>query len=179
LAFRRNRTGDSPIDGETGATVENRAQRIFQKALRILAVKPRSEAELRERLLRVEGAGEDLVTDCMERLRRMGYINDRAFAESFLNQRTAARPLGRRRLERELANKKVSSDTARRALDRLADQTSDEVLIDRAIAKRLRSSSAPSDRQSARRWFSHLARLGFEYELIARKLRELNANLEE
>ena len=56
------------------------------------------------------------------------------------------------------------------ALDLVFGEAPEESLIDRAIARRIRTHGRPGDRAAAKRLFDHLARLGFEYELIARKL---------
>jgi regulatory protein len=192
LAFRRHRTGDAisktaPRDpdagGDTtparrGVDTEKRRQRIFQRALNILSARPRSEAQLRERLLAKEWADAELVDQCIARLKELGYVNDATFAESYANYRMVARPVGRQRLARELALKKVARQTIDRALDQAFEETSEEALIDRALAKRLRAHGRPTDRQSAKRLFDHLMRLGFGYDLIVRKLRELQAEVE-
>jgi regulatory protein len=191
LAFRRHRTGHPISDGSArdqearGSDAksprvvdpEKRRQRIFQRALNILAARPRSEAQLRERLLAKEWADAKLVDECIARLKELGYVNDATFAESYTNYRIAARPVGRQRLARELAMKKVARQTIDRALDEAFEETSEETLIDRALAKRLRAHGRPTDRQSARRLFDHLLRLGFGYDLIIRKLRQLQADV--
>ena len=152
-------------------------ERIFQRALNILAARPRSEAQLRERLLAKPWATAELVDQCIARLKELGYVNDATFAESYANYRMAARPVGRQRLARELAQKRVARQTIDRALDDAYEETSEETLIDRALAKRLRAHGRPTDRQSAKRLFDHLMRLGFGYDLIVRKLRELQADV--
>lgn len=192
MAFRRHRTGrsinraparddDARPDAETRRPVDpaKRRERIFQRALNILAARPRSEAQLRERLLAKEWADAELVDECIARLKELGYLDDKRFAESYANYRMTAKPVGRQRLARELAMKKVARQTIDRALDEAFEETSEEALIDRALAKRLRAHGRPADRQSAKRLFDHLMRLGFAYDLIVRKLRELQAEMEE
>lgn len=134
---------------------------------------------MRERLLEKEWADAELVDECLARLKELGYIDDVAFAERYAQYRTTAKPIGRQRLARELALKKVSRQVIDKALDERFEETSEESLIDRAIAKRLRAHGRPTDRQSAKRLFDHLMRLGFGYDLIVRKLRQLQAELEE
>ena len=158
---------------------ERGGERIFKRALHILAARPRSEAQLREKLLGLEGADAESIDECVARLKALGYIDDRAFAESYVNYRVKAKPLGRQRLARELARTRLARETIDRALDEVFEETGEEALIDRAIARRLRTSGRPTDRRSARRLFDHLMRLGFGYELIVRKLRELNAQVDE
>ena len=145
----------------------------------MLAARPRSEAQLRKRLLAKAGSDAELVEACLARLKELGYVNDAAFAERYASSRVAAKPIGRGRLARELAGKQVARQTIDRALDQAFAETSEEALIDRALARRLRTHGRPSDRQSSKRLFDHLMRLGFAYDLIVRKLRELQADVSE
>ena len=115
-------------------------------------------------------ANQRLVDDCISRLKEMDYVNDDKFAESYASHRLSVRPVGRARLARELALKKLDRTTIKRALDRVFDDSDEEELIDRAIQKRIRTHGRPADRSQAKRMFDHLARLGFEFDLIARKL---------
>ena len=117
-----------------------------------------------------------LVEDCIKRLKELGYVNDDSFAYSYANYRVNSKPLGRARLARELASRKVSRTTVEGALDAVFGEVAEETLIDRAIARRLRTHGRPEDRAAAKRMFDHLARLGFEYDLIVRKLSGLRAN---
>jgi regulatory protein len=106
-------------------------------------------------------------------LKEMGYIDDGRFAESYASHRLSARPVGRARLVRELGLKKVDRETIDRALDRVFEDTGEDDLIDQAIQKRIRSHGRPADRGDAKRMFDYLARLGFEFDLIIRKLNAL------
>ena len=71
----------------------------------MLATRPRTELQLRERLMRKPWANLRLIDDCILRLKEMGYIDDGRFAESYASHRLSARPVGRARLARELALK--------------------------------------------------------------------------
>jgi regulatory protein len=154
-------------------------ERIMARALNILAARPRSESQLRERLLAKPWAQPDLVDECISRLKELGYVNDNLFAHSYASSRVSVRPIGRSRVARELARKKVARKTIDEALDTVFEETGEESLIDRAIQKRIRTHGRPADRGSAKRMFDHLARLGFEYDLIIKKLRALKAEIEE
>ncbi|HSO73797.1 MAG TPA: regulatory protein RecX [Blastocatellia bacterium] len=136
----------------------------------MLAARPRTETQLRKRLMSMQCANQRLVDDCISRLKELGYVNDSKFAESYASHRLSVRPVGRARLARELVLKKVDRKTIDRALDRVFDDTGEEELIDRAIQKRIRTHGRPDDRGEAKRMFDHLARLGFEFDLIVRKL---------
>ena len=154
-------------------------ERIMARALNILAARPRSESQLRERLLAKPWARPELVDECISRLKELGYVNDNLFAHSYASSRVSVRPIGRSRVARELAGKKVARKTIDEALDTVFEEVGEESLIDRAIQKRIRTHGRPTDRGSAKRMFDHLARLGFEFDLIIKKLRALKAEIEE
>jgi regulatory protein len=143
---------------------------VTAAALKMLAARPRTEMQLRERLIQKPWANRKLIDECIRRLKEMGYVNDARFAESYASHRLTMKPIGRARLARELALKKVDRKTIDRALDRVFDDTGEDDLIDRAIQKRIRTHGRPGDRSDSKRMFDHLARLGFEFDLIIRKL---------
>lgn len=148
-------------------------RRTFERAIKLLAAKPRSVAELRERLLRGKGTTEAVVEVVISRLREYGYLNDERFAFSYASLKVKQRPVGRRRLERDLKLKKVESGVANEALELVYAETSEEELIDQAIAKRLRIRGRPQNRAEARSLFDHLLRQGFPFEMVSEKVRSL------
>lgn len=151
-------------------------RKTFERAIKLLAAKPRSVAELRERLLRVKGANEDVVNTVISRLQEYGYLDDERFAFSYASYKVKQRPVGRRRLERDLKFKKVETDVANEALELVYAETSEEQLIDQAIAKRLRIRGRPKNRAEAKSLFDHLLRQGFEFELVSEKIRSLTTD---
>ena len=168
---------------ERGAAKPPGPEKIRDKtmaaALKILASRPRSENQLRERLLAKPWADREAIEDCIARLKELGYVNDSQFAQSYATSRLSLRAVGRGRLARELAGKRVARKTIDEALDLVFDEVEEESLIDRAIQKRIRTHGRPTDRAGAKRMFDHLIRLGFEYGLIIRKLRALKADVED
>src|SRR5712692_2316915 len=152
---------------------ERARARVFARAAKLLAAKPRSVAELRERLLEGRGATKAIVEAVIERLREYGYLDDAKFAHSFASLRVQQRPIGRQRLQRDLWLKKVDKATADAALDQVFEATPEEDLIDRAIAKRVRLRGKPKTRAEAKKLFDHLLRQGFAFELVSDKVRAL------
>ena len=146
-------------------------ERVFQRAAKLLAARQRSVAELREKLLTTRGATKANVEEVIARLSEYGYLDDAKFAESYASLRLRERPIGRRRLERDLWLKKVDKKTAETALDEVFESTPEADLIDRAIAKRVRLRGRPKTREDAKKLFDHLLRQGFEFELVSEKVR--------
>ncbi|HEX9918366.1 MAG TPA: hypothetical protein VGA87_04315, partial [Pyrinomonadaceae bacterium] len=70
-----------PIDPERSRT------RTLQRAVKLLAAKPRSVAELRERLLEKEWTTEEAADYAVARLSEYGYLDDEQFALGYASAR--------------------------------------------------------------------------------------------
>src|SRR6185436_13031716 len=143
MRLRTKRKQAAPL--KPAATPAERRQRTFQKAAKLLAAKSRSVAELRELLTQSQGANKADVEEVLDRLSDFGY------ASSTVRQR----PIGRQRLKRDLALKKVNKEPADEALALVFAEVSESDLIDRAIEKRLRLRGRPENRAEAKSLFDH------------------------
>jgi len=157
-------------DERRDLTPEEKRRRTFERAVKLIAAKSRSVAELRERLLQSRQANKSDVEAVISRLKEYGYLDDERFAFSYASLKVKQRPIGRRRLERDLKFKKVDSAVANEALELVYTETTEEELIDRAIEKRIRLRGKPKDRLAAKSLFDHLLRQGFPFELVSEKV---------
>lgn len=128
-------------------------------------------AELRELLLQTGGTTKTVVDEVVARLREYGYLEDERFAFGYASLKLRQRPLGRQRLKRDLAMKKLDKAVIDGALDQVFAEVSEEQQIDRAIEKRTRLRGRPKNRVQAKTLFDHLMRQGFPYDLVADKVR--------
>ena len=151
-------------------------RKTFERAVKLLAAKPRSVAELRERLLRGKNTNVEVVETVIARLREYGYLNDEHFAFSYASYKVKQRPLGRRRLQRDLTLKKVENKVAEEALNLVFTETPEADLIDLAIQKRIRLRGRPTTRIEAKKLFDHLLRQGFQFELVSERVQTLATN---
>ncbi|MFN7928456.1 MAG: regulatory protein RecX [Blastocatellia bacterium] len=147
-------------------------EKTLARAFNLLSAKPRSVAELRERLLEKKWADADVVARVIARLQELGYLNDEQYAEQFANSRLATKPLGRSRLRRDLQRKKIAATVINQALEEVYTDHDEGTLIEQAIAKRTRLRGQPATREAAKKLCDHLLRLGFSYDLVLRKVRE-------
>lgn len=150
-------------------------RKTFERAVKLLAAKPRSVAELRERLLQGKGlkGNTTVVETVIARLREYGYLDDERFAFSYASSKVKQRPVGRRRLQRDLKLKQVENTVAEEALELVYAETPEDQLIDRAIEKRIRLRGRPKTRAEAKSLFDHLLRQGFGFELVSEKVRSV------
>ncbi len=163
-------------DEETARTTspEQIRSRTFQRAAKLLAAKPRSISELRERLLERHGVTDKLVEEVIARLKEYGYLDDERYALSYASLKVKQRPIGRRRLQQDLKMKQVPGAVADEALNLVYAETPEEELIDRAIEKRIRLRGQPKTRLEAKSLFDHLLRQGFAFELVSDKVRRIS-----
>ena len=82
-----------------------------ERALGLLAVRPRARRELERRLL-AAGFEADKVTDVLTRLERVGLIDDEAFAKRMAEHQFGARRAGSRAVKSALLAKGISPDLA-------------------------------------------------------------------
>jgi regulatory protein len=167
----RRRSARDAAHELSAASPQQTLERTFQRAVKLLAKKPRSIAELRERLLRGRTTNKTVVETVIGRLREYGYLDDERFAVGYASSRVRQRPIGRLRLQRDLMLQKVNREVADEALNAVFNETPEEELIDRAIDKRVRLRGRPQNRAEAKKLFDHLLRQGFPYELVSEKVR--------
>ena len=158
-----------PVDPERARA------RTLQRAVKLLAAKPRSVEELRGRLLDKGWADEAAVEAAIAKLKEYGYLDDEQFALGFAQARVRQKPVGRTRLARDLQTKKIDKELAAQTLEKVFEETPESALIDEAIEKRVRLRGRPSTRQETKSLFDHLLRRGFSYELVISKVRALSS----
>jgi regulatory protein len=114
--------------------------RARSRALRLLAARPRTEAQILERLVRAGFAAE--ASAAVAWLRDLGYLDDDAFARDRAALLVAPGRLGPRLAEWRLVAAGISRDSARRAVqDALGDE---EMARCRLLAER-RAGGPPAD----------------------------------
>ncbi len=127
-------------------------------ALRLLAAAPRSEKDLRDRLRR-RGLQQKAVEAAVTRMSELGYLDDTAYARSFVEARQASSPRSRRALAFELSRKGVNRDLAAETVITYSDE---DAAFEAAQRRMLVLKNL--DRQSfARKLGSFLASRGFSY----------------
>jgi regulatory protein len=130
-----------------------------ESALRLLAMGPRSEHDLRERLTRRRGFQREAVDHAVQRMRELGYLNDAAFARFWVESRQSSTPRSKRALAFELSRRGVS----REQLDGALEDVSDTDAAYDAAQRRLRSLRDLDKQTFERRLGNFLSSRGFGY----------------
>jgi regulatory protein len=153
--------------------VERARERTMNRAVKLLAAKPRSVGELRERLLEKNWTNQQIVDGVIKKLAEYKYLDDEQFARDLAVSKLRQKPQGRRRLKQSLSQKKLDKEIVDQAITAAFEKLPEAELIDRATEKRLRLKGRPETREDMKKFYDYLLRQGFEYDLVATKMRDI------
>ncbi len=149
---------------------ERSRARTMNRAVRLLAAKPRSVRELRERLLEKLWTNNEIVDAVIEKLREYKYLDDEQYARDLAIAKLRQKPQGKRRLQQAMSQKKLDKETVDAAISEAFEKMPEDELIDLAISKRLRLKGKPETREEQKKFYDHLMRQGFGFDLIREKM---------
>jgi len=138
---------------------------LHDRALGLLAVRPRSRHELQARLLRA-GFPPEEVDEELERLVSVGLLDDERFAVEFAEHQIERRRAGRRAVATALSAKGVDRATITRVLEEVQDDEGERAA--RLAADRARGLSGHPPDVAFRRLVSFLVRRGYEPDVARR-----------
>jgi regulatory protein len=144
----------------------------YLKALRYLSYRPRSEAEVRQKMIS-SGYAETVIEKVITRLRDSKFIQDPQFAQMWVENRSTFRPRSQRVLKMELRQKGIHDDTIEAAL---ADVDDDDLAY-QAAARRAQKFAGLEWQDFREKLSGFLARRGFSYGTIAPVVRQVWAEL--
>jgi regulatory protein len=148
-------------------------ERTMNRAVKLLAAKPRSVRELRERLLEKLWTNDQIVDDVIDKLKDYKYLDDEQFARDLALSKLRQKPQGKRKLQQTMSQKKLDKTIVDEAITEAFEKLPEADLIDLAIEKRLRLKGAPKTREDTKKFYDRLLRQGFSYDLIREKLTSL------
>jgi regulatory protein len=149
---------DSRLEALAGL---DRYQRCLNAAIRYLGYRPRSESEVRQRLLK-RGFASNVTENTLIRLKEQGLVDDAAFARFWKENRESFSPRSRRLTRLELRRKGVAADVIEAVVDEI-DESDSAYRTATVKARRL----PLADYQLFRhRLGAYLGRRGFGYDII-------------
>ncbi len=116
------RVGDEVSDVEVERLVSlDQREKAREIAFRYLSYRPRTVKEIADKL-KGKGMPAETIAAVIEDLKGLKLLDDRAFARSWIAERLAHRPGGKRLLHRELRQKGVDVELIEEAIDELYPQ---------------------------------------------------------
>lgn len=141
-------------------------------ALKYLSRRNRSAHEVREQLTK-KGFSPPVIRETLDYLKKLNYVNDENFAQTWSRSRTQTRKLGKRRLKQELLAKGLEPGLVGDTL-KLVYSEVDELELARDCAKKKLAGLKEMDvNKKRRRMAQFLARKGFDSATVYATLKQL------
>jgi regulatory protein len=147
---------------------EDAGEEAYQRALRFLSYRARSQKEVIDNLKKNE-IPEAVIDETVARLKANGLIDDAGFARTWLENRSEFRPRGAYALRTELRQKGIGDGFIEAALGGI-DETALAFKAGRAKAAKLQ---AAGEQDFKRKLYGFLSRRGFNFEVIAEVVNEI------
>jgi regulatory protein len=140
-------------------------EKAKQRAFRLLAMRARSEKELRAKL-KEKGFDESTVEEVAARLRELNYLDDESFARQWARNLAVNKLFGNRRIEASLEEKGISRPLIREVLTEAREELTERKAVILLIRKKLDGSDRKIDDKEKRRLAQSLMGKGFPPGLI-------------
>jgi regulatory protein len=145
-----------------------RAESAYQGALRRLARRDHTEAEIRKALAKGHPKAE--VDEAVRRLRQAGYLDDAGFAARFARSRLVHQGQGRYRIRQALRAKGVAAVTAEKGLRAALSEVSEAAAVEALAQRYWRRRTGDDPRLRLRRVWAALVRRGFPASLVSERV---------
>lgn len=148
---------------------EDEIESAYQKAIRFISYRPRTSMEVHKKLDN-QDIHADIIEKVIERLVQNQHLDDRKFADLWIDNRLAHRPRSRRVLRLELKTKGVDEEIITAALEGIEGESNVAL---QAGLKYLPKIKQLDWQQFRIKVSAYLARKGFSYDTISEVLPEL------
>lgn len=146
--------------------------KVFNSAVRLLGYRMRSCAELKDRLIEKKYPVE-LIDDNIEKLLKMGYLNDGEFAVAFANDKVKSKKIGPISLRIEFLQHKIESNLLENTINDVYDKYPISDLIKQLLDKKKIAFGMKLDQKTKKRIQDLLKRKGFSWNDISAVFTEL------
>lgn len=134
-------------------------------AYRILARRMYTSKEIKDKLLE-RGYVNEVIQDVIAALEKYGYLNDKVYAEEWVQSRNRSNPKGKNVLRQELARKGIQQPIIEDVLSQEFDELKEKDVVLELALRRARLYSKDDPAKARRKLQSYLFRRGFDFETI-------------
>jgi regulatory protein len=137
----------------------SKTDKLYNRVLALVARRPRSEWEITE-YLRRKDSPDSTTKEILNKLSKIGMVDNKKFAELWIENRRLLRPTSRRRLVQELKQKRIAEEIINEVLK--ADTADEMDVLNELIIKKRRQTKYHDNLKL----MQYLARQGFSYSDI-------------
>lgn len=166
--------GNELSQGEiSGLQTEDQIQQGYQRAINFLSYRARSEQEIKLNLQKHQ-VPETIIESVLEKLRDASLVDDREFAQQWIENRIRFHPRSKRALSSELYRKGISKQIIEETLLDI-----DEEVLARSLAQKKVSKLRTLDKSTfQKKMYGFLSRRGFHYGISKEVVSQLWDELE-
>lgn len=158
--------------------LQERIEKYLSLCYRYLTIRNRSEKEIRD-YLQKKNADPDIIDAIVARLYEQKFLDDEAFARSWVRSRAMFRPRGKRMLQIELQQKGIHKDLIQQILEEQIEDIPDELTqAKNLIAKRVEKLRGEPRYIVYQKVGAFLARRGYSWDVSKKAIDSLLTNKE-
>ena len=153
-------------------------EKFYDKTLRFLSYRPRSEKEIRDFLRKPRGrkkekVDESTIEKILVKLKKHNFVNDEEFVRWWVEQRTGTKPRGFRLIKMELQQKGIN----REMIDTILGYYDMKILskdgVKRLIAKQYPKYAKLQKQEAYQKLSQFLLRRGFSWDTVKEAIDEI------
>ena len=150
--------------------LSDKVKKYLENTYRFLGLRNRSEKEIRDYLIKKK-ASEDIIEHIINLLKEQKFLDDEAFARSWVLSRARFKPKGKSALLFELRQKGIGQEIIDKVLQEKHEEMPDELTqAKRLIAKRIEKLKGASRQEIYQKVGGFLARRGYHWETIKKAI---------
>ena len=147
-------------------------EKFLNKSLRFLSFRPRSEKEVRDNLEKKK-VSESVIELIVHKLKEQKFLDDKAFTNWWIEQRTLIKLRPKRIIKLELRQKGIDDELINELLDKIDETVPDVTLAKRIVEKKISKYKDLEPFEKRNKLGRFLASKGFNYDTIKDALKDL------
>lgn len=151
---------------------DNLKEDIYNKCIKYISVRIRSEEEMKE-YMKSKGIADEEIEKTIEKLKNSSLLDDDKFTKAFVHDKLQFTTMGPYKIEQELKKHKIKNDIINKYIYEISEEALD-VKINKQINKLLKSTRKKQNIRN--KIYTNLLSLGYSNETILRNLNNYEIN---
>ncbi|MFC5542030.1 recombination regulator RecX [Ureibacillus suwonensis] len=143
---------------------EDEIAKAFNRALHFLSYQMRSEFEVKKKLLDA-GFGESVVLEAIQKLKKLGFLNDESYSKALLETKKKTAKKGPMAIKQDLKKKGIDKNTMEKALESYTHEEQLQLAMQLA-EKTVKMNPKKTPAQIKQKIQDTLIRKGYSFEIV-------------
>lgn len=170
----KGKTLDAMAVGEIN--FDDEVSRAYNRALSFLSYQMRSEHEVHQKLLKEE-FGEAVIMESIQKLSRLGFLNDESYMKALASTKKRTAKKGPRAIVQDLKQKGIDPKLQQEMLDDFPEEEQLKMALELA-EKKVRQERGKTPNQIKQKIQEFLMRKGYDFSIVKQVISKIEADLE-